>query len=130
VSAPRIDEIEPVLDDDPAPQSSVSVMAMICEPDGTDRSSRISLPADCNDAAIVHALREVSMGAAQLRGVPADVADWYAMSPIDITAATAELRGWVTRRIVAGRQPTEQACRELLCLLLRQVSAPTGCEST
>jgi hypothetical protein len=130
MSAPRVDEIEPALDDEPTPSASVSVMAMICEPDGTDRSSRISLPSDSDDAAIVHALREVSMSTAQLRGVPTDVADWYAMSPIDITAATAELRSWVTRRIVAGHQPTEQACRELLCLLLRQASAPTSREST
>lgn len=126
MTMPRIDGIEPALSDEPAAPSTVRVLAMICEPDGTDRSSQIGLPADGDDMAIVAALREVAVNAAQLRGVPADVADWYAASPIDITAATATLRGWVTRHIVTGHRPTERACRELLCLLLRQASATGG----
>lgn len=125
-SATRIDEIEPDLGNEPDGPPTVNVMALICEPDGTDRSCRITLPLDSDDAAIVHALREVAMGAAQLRGVPTDVADWYACSPVDIAAATTELRNWVTRRIVAGHQPSRQDCRELLCLLLRQAGTTGG----
>lgn len=124
MSAPRIDEIEPALgDDEPDPVPMVSVMALICEPDGTDRSSRITLPADSGDAAIVAALREVAVGAARLRGVPTDVADWYTTSPVDLTVGTAELRAWVTRHIVTGHRPTVRACQELLCLLLHRMNA-------
>lgn len=129
MSAPRIDEIEPALGDGPPEVPTVSVLAMISEPDGTDRCSRVTLPVDSDDATIVAMLREVAMGVAQLRGVPPDVADWYAASPIDIAAATVELRNWATRHIVAGRRPTEQACRELLCLLLRQTGTTGGAAS-
>ena len=117
-----VNEIGPGLDDEPEPTPTIAIMAMICEPDGTDRSSRVTLPIDAEDAEIVHALREVAKSAACLRGIPADIADWYAARPNDISHAACVLREWVTRRIVAGRQPNGEECHDLLSRLLRKVT--------
>lgn len=117
-----VDEIGPGLDGEPESTPTIAIIAMICEPDGTDRSSRVSLSINADDAEIVHALREVAKSAACLRGIPTDVADWYATRPDDISQATCVLREWVTRRIVAGRQPGAEECRDLLLQLLQKVT--------
>jgi hypothetical protein len=114
----RIDEIDPLPDAAQDGPPMLSVIAMITEPDGTDRSSRLTLPAGSDDAMIVHALREVAMSAAHLRGVPTDVADWAAHHSMRLEEAIILLRDWVTQRIAARRVPGPEECRDLIAALL------------
>lgn len=122
MNATRVDEIEPALPGFGGVPPMVSVLAMITEPDGTDRSSRIALPANSEDAAIVHALREVSVAAANLRGIPPDVADWPTMPSVDHDRAASILSDWIARRIAFRRTPTTEECRDLIGVLLRQTA--------
>lgn len=105
---PIVDEVEPPIPAEQQPLPQLGIIAMITEPDGTDRSSRIALPADSNDAAIMQALREVTVSVARLRGIQA----------VANEQGAAILREWTARHVINGQPPSMTQCGDLLLRLM------------